>query len=47
MRAYVEKLADAVHRETIRRATHVPRRERPRRARATFVPVAHSPAFSH
>jgi len=47
MRSFVEKVAAAIHRDQRRRAIRIPRRELPRRSRATFVPAGRSAAVAY
>jgi hypothetical protein len=47
MSAYLDRIASVLHREPHHRAVRVPRRLRPRRARATFVAVDRSPAYAY
>jgi hypothetical protein len=47
MRTYIDKVVAAIRGEQRRRAVQVPRRELPRRSRATFVAATHDVALAH
>ncbi|SFS13219.1 hypothetical protein SAMN04487846_2631 [Microbacterium sp. cf046] len=46
MRAYLDRVASVIHRAPQQR-TSTPRRQRPRRARSTFVPVGRDAALAY